>query len=107
MSHPGKISSRNYKKKKKLTKGKGRATGNLAMTSNNLKAKTSKLPSTTLCKILTDHEKQQLNEMFEKLDPNKFWTLQATEKEASKKKEKPIAVEEKMMEFARSCNYRQ
>ncbi|KAI9467462.1 hypothetical protein BDB00DRAFT_880570 [Zychaea mexicana] len=43
--------------------------------------------------------------MFAKLDLEKFWTLKATEKEAAKKKEKPKAVEEKIMEFARKCNY--
>ncbi|KAG2217377.1 hypothetical protein INT45_007387 [Circinella minor] len=56
--------------------------------------------------MLTNQEKEQINEMFKKLDPKKFWTLKATEKEAAKKKEKPKTVEEKMIEFARSCNYR-
>ena len=53
--------------------------------------------------MLIDQEKQQINEIFAKLDTEKFWILQATKKEAAQKKEKSKAVEEKMMEFARTA----
>ncbi|KAI9497329.1 hypothetical protein BDB00DRAFT_785040 [Zychaea mexicana] len=91
-----------------VTQGNGPATAvtatKPATPSISPKAK-AKSTSTASSKLLTKEEKQQIDKMFAKLDPEKFRTLKATEKEAAKKKEKPKAVEEKIMEFARKCNY--
>ncbi|KAI9466416.1 hypothetical protein BDB00DRAFT_880667 [Zychaea mexicana] len=94
--------------KMEVTQGNGPATAvtttKPATPSISPKAK-AKSTSTASSKLLTKEEKQQIDKMFAKLDLEKFWTLKATEKEAAKKKEKPKAVEEKIMEFARKCNY--
>ena len=56
----------------------------------------------TLKTKLTPQEKKELKSIFQTLDPNKFWYLEATIPEPG---EKVKSIEERIIQFVLVCNY--
>lgn len=78
-------------------------------TSNNhtTRSQVSKSSSSPLKVKLTATDKQAIKANFEKLDSLQFWTLEATVAQAAREGIEAISVEQKVIEFALSCNYHQ
>ncbi|KAL1933711.1 hypothetical protein VTP01DRAFT_7801, partial [Rhizomucor pusillus] len=76
-------------------------------TSNNhtTRSQVSKSSSSPLKVKLTATDKQAIKANFEKLDSLQFWTLEATVAQAAREGIEAISVEQKVIEFALSCNY--
>ncbi|KAG1450035.1 hypothetical protein G6F56_008467 [Rhizopus delemar] len=73
---------------------------NNSNTSSSFSSSTS-----TLKHLLTEEDKTNIKEMFNALDPAKFWYLKATCDQAAKDNVNPESVEEKMKRFALECVY--
>ncbi|KAI7858168.1 hypothetical protein BDC45DRAFT_565515 [Circinella umbellata] len=61
--------------------------------------------STALEVPLSPQDKNDIAKMLDNLDRDNFWVLNATIKDAIKTKTKPKSVEEKIRDFAVSCNF--
>ncbi|KAG2219831.1 hypothetical protein INT45_006274 [Circinella minor] len=78
---------------------------NLSLTYSKKSNVTSCSGSVALKIPLSPQDKNDIAKMLDNLDRDNFWVLKATIKDAAKSKTKPKSVEEKIRDFAVSCNF--
>ncbi|KAG2224538.1 hypothetical protein INT45_004383, partial [Circinella minor] len=80
-------------------------------TNSNLSKKTShtatkKLNTSSLNHGITEEEKARVQELFDEMDKNNLWILEETKRAAANEVGEALSVEEKILKFALSCNFR-
>ncbi|KAG0169475.1 hypothetical protein DFQ29_009678 [Apophysomyces sp. BC1021] len=72
---------------------------------HSIRSQATTSSSSSLKVKLTATDKHAIQENFDKLNSRQFWTLDATVAQAKREKIEAISVEQKVIEFALSCNY--